>query len=268
MLSYENIVTLKDLFFFRENKVILSNLNIKIKKGSITCIVGPSGAGKTTLLKIICGQVKPNSGSVHIFNKKIDNISAYYLNKLRKNIGMLFQSGALFNNINVFENIAFPIREHTNLDENMIEDLVSIKLHAVNLMSTKSLMPAQLSGGMRRRVAFARTIALDPKLTLFDEPFAGQDPINKKILLNLIKSFNSSFKSTSIIVTHDIKTALLISNYIYIISEGKVVCEGAPDYLKKLKNEYAKQIINGSEEGPLSFQYNNINNNGNSVFNI
>ncbi|HFL8824246.1 MAG TPA: ATP-binding cassette domain-containing protein [Candidatus Azoamicus sp. OHIO1] len=238
------IIKIKNLFFTRGNKIIFENISLNIKLGKITAIMGPSGCGKTTLLRLIGGQLSQNSGEIIINEKNISNLNKTDLYKLRKNIGMLFQTGALFTDLNVYENIAFPIREHTNLPEKIIRDIVLIKLQSVGLREALNLMPSELSIGMAKRVALARTIALDPSIIMYDEPFSGQDPISMGILLKLIKSLNDSMNMTTIIVSHDVYETISISDYIYLIDNKKIISEGTSEDFKKNENKFVQHFIN------------------------
>lgn len=239
-----NIIKIKNLYFNRNEKIIFENISLNIKKGKITAILGPSGCGKTTLLKLIGNQLIQNSGEITINDKDTSKLKKKDLLEIRKNIGILFQTGALFTDLNVYENIAFPIKEHTNLPENIIRDLVLIKLQSVGLKDAINLMPSELSIGMAKRVALARSIALDPSIIMYDEPFSGQDPISMKILLKLIKSLNESMNMTSIIVSHDVCETINISDYIYIINDKKIFLEGTSEEIKNSKSKFIQNFIN------------------------
>lgn len=250
-----SIAEIEQVSFFRKEKLILDNVDIKIVKGKITAIMGPSGCGKTTLLRLIGGQIMPDRGIVRVLGNQLNNISRKDLYKLRKQMGMLFQSGALFTDLSVFENVAFPLREHTNLPEEMIKDLVLMKLEAVGLRGAISLMPSELSGGMVRRVALARAIALDPNLIMYDEPFTGQDPISMGVLVKLIKTLNNLLGLTTILVSHDIHETLSIADYVYLISNAKVVESGSPEELRNSSNPWVQQYILALPDGPVPFHY-------------
>ena len=251
-----SIVEIEKVTFLRKEKLILENIDVKIPKGKITAIMGPSGCGKTTLLRLIGGQIIPEQGGmVKVLGSQITNISRKDLYKLRRQMGMLFQSGALFTDLSVFENVAFPLREHTNLSEDMIKDLVFMKLEAVGLRGANSLMPSELSGGMVRRVALARAIILDPHLIMYDEPFTGQDPISMGVLVKLIKLLNDLLGLTTILVSHDIHETLSIADYVYLISNAKVVECGTPEELKNSSNPWVQQYILGLPDGPVPFHY-------------
>lgn len=249
------VVKMTNLAYSRGSRTIFKDINIVIPKGKITAIMGPSGTGKTTLLRLIGGQIKPDSGTIHLFNQDLGSMPDKALFEARRRLGLLFQSGALFSDLTVFENVAFPLREHCNLPEEIIRDLVLIKLEAVGLRGARNLMPAELSGGMSRRVALARTIALDPELIMFDEPFTGQDPISMGVLVDLVQRLNKAFNMTSIIVSHDIKETLSIADYVYLISEGVVAGEGTPESLIHSEDPWIKQFIQGLPDGPVPFHY-------------
>ncbi len=250
-----SIVEIEKVTFLRGEKVILDQVDVSIPKGKITAIMGPSGCGKTTLLRLIGGQILPESGVVRVFGLQISSISRKELYKIRRQMGMLFQSGALFTDLSVFENVAFPLREHTNLPEDMIKDLVLMKLEAVGLRGAHALMPATLSGGMVRRVALARAIILDPHIIMYDEPFTGQDPISMGVLVKLIKPLNDLLGLTTILVSHDIHETLSIADFVYIISKGKIVASGTPEELKNSSNPWVQQFILGLPDGPVPFHY-------------
>ena len=250
-----NIVTVKNLFFSRSSRKIFDDVSLEIQRGKITAIMGPSGTGKTTLLKLIGGQLTPGGGEIHVDGQNVHRLKTADLYTLRKRMGMLFQSGALLTDMNVFDNVAFPLREHTHLPESMIRTLVLMKLHAVGLRGARDLMPNELSGGMARRVALARAIALDPLMIMYDEPFTGQDPISMGALVHLIKALNSTLGLTSIIVSHDVQETAEIADYIYVLSEGKIVGQGTPTELRESDSEWVQQFMNGKADGPVHFHY-------------
>ncbi len=254
-----NIVTVRNLSFSRAEKKIFDNISLTIQRGKITAIMGPSGTGKTTLLKLIGGQLCPQQGSIHVHGQNVHQLRLKELYKLRKRMGMLFQSGALFTDMSVFDNVAFPIKEHTRLPDSMIRTLVLIKLQAVGLRGARNLMPNELSGGMARRVALARAIALDPMMIMYDEPFTGQDPISMGVLVHLIKKLNEILGLTSIIVSHDVQETAAIADYIYVLSDGKVVGEGTPDEIKRSDSDWVQQFMQGTPDGPVCFHYSNDN---------
>ncbi len=249
------LVEVRDLHFRRGDRPIFDGVDLDIPRGRITAIMGPSGTGKTTLLKLIAGQLRPPRGSITVDGKRIHALSRGELYRLRKRMGMLFQSGALFTDLNVFENVAFPLREHTRLPESLIRALVLMKLEAVGLRGARNLSPAELSGGMARRVALARAIALDPMMIMYDEPFAGQDPISMGVLVKLIKLLNDALGLTSIIVSHDIKETAAIADYIYLLSEGRIIARGSPQELEHCPSEWARQFIHALPDGPVPFHY-------------
>jgi len=236
--------------------VIFDNIDMDIRQGQVTAIMGPSGTGKTTLLKLIGGQLKPDAGTVHVAGENVHQLSATALYDLRRRtMGMLFQSGALLTDLSVFDNVAFPLREHTSLPESAIRQLVLLKLEVVGLRGARDLMPAELSGGMSRRVALARAIALDPEMILYDEPFTGQDPISKGVLVKLIHDMNHALGMTSVVVSHDVDETASISDYIYVISGGKVVEHGTPVNIKHSASDWVGQFMGGLADGPVPFHY-------------
>ena len=217
--------------------------------------MGPSGTGKTTLLRLISGQLRPHEGRILVGGEDVHQLSRTKLFNLRKRMGMLFQSGALLTDLTVFANVAFPLREHSNLPEDMIRDLVLMKLEAVGLRGASALYPRELSGGMARRVALARAIALDPMMLMYDEPFSGQDPISMGVLVHLIKRLNDALGLTSIVVSHDVHETSIIADYIYVLSEGRIVGQGTPNALTESSSERVRQFLNGLPDGPISFHF-------------
>jgi len=252
------ILKVKDLTYSRGDRKIFDGLQLEIPKGKITAIMGPSGTGKTTLLKLIGGQLKPDQGSIEFDGENIHQLNNAQLYEARRKMGMLFQGGALFTDINVFENVAFPIREHTNLPEKIIRAMVLIKLEAVGLRGARDLMPAELSGGMAKRVALARAIALDPFMIMYDEPFAGQDPISMGVLVKLIALLNKALGLTSIVVSHDVTEVITIADYVYIISYGKVIGRGTPKQLQEEPSPRVNQFMQGLADGPVPFHFDAI----------
>ncbi|MCW9716293.1 phospholipid ABC transporter ATP-binding protein MlaF [Avibacterium sp. 21-594] len=250
-----SFVEVKNLTFKRGERVIYDRLNLRVEQGKITAIMGPSGIGKTTLLRLIGGQLSPDRGEILVDGKDICQMSRAELYKLRQRIGMLFQSGALFTDMSTFDNVAFPIREHTNLPEQLIREMVLMKLQAVGLRGAADLMPSELSGGMARRAALARTIALDPELIMYDEPFTGQDPISMGVIVSLIKRLNQALQLTSIVVSHDVQEVLSIADYAYIIADKKVIAEGTPAELLASQDPQVQQFIKGEADGPVRFHY-------------
>jgi len=253
--SEENIVSLEHLTFSRGPRKIFNDVSFSFQRGKVTAILGPSGTGKTTLLHLIGGLLRPARGSLKVLGQEVPMLSTKRLFALRKRMGMLFQSGALFTDLTVFDNVAFPIREHTDLPESLIRDIVLMKLEAVGLRGAQALKPAELSGGMSRRVALARAIALDPEIMLYDEPFTGQDPISMGILVKLIRTLNDSLHLTSIIVSHDVKEVLSIADYVYIISGGKMIGHGTPKDIVNDHDERVDQFVHGRPDGPVPFHY-------------
>lgn len=251
----QSLIEIKNLSFKRGERVIYDNVSLCISRGQITAIMGPSGTGKTTLLRLIGGQLTPDQGHVLLDGKDLANMSRQELFAARARMGMLFQSGALFTDMTVYENVAFPIRAHTRLAEHLIAELVALKLESVGLRGTEKLMPSELSGGMNRRVALARAIALDPELIMYDEPFAGQDPIVMGVLTRLIRSLREALDLTTIIVSHDVDETMSIADYIYIVAEGKIQGEGTPDELRQHPSAFVQQFLNGQAEGPVDFQF-------------
>lgn len=249
------LIEVKNLSFNRGERVIYDNVNLKIRRGQITAIMGPSGTGKTTLLRLIGGQLSPDQGQILLDGKNIAEMSRPELFASRARMGMLFQSGALFTDMSVYENVAFPIRAHTALPEHLIQELVALKLESVGLRGAEQMMPSELSGGMNRRVALARAIALDPDLIMYDEPFAGQDPIVMGVLTRLIRSLREALELTTIIVSHDVTETLSIADYIYVVAEGKVQGEGTPEELRQHASPFVKQFLTGSVEGPVDYQF-------------
>jgi len=251
----KNLITIRDLVYRRGDRVIFNGMDIDIQRGKLTAIMGPSGTGKTTLLRLIGGQLKPDEGSVVVDGQSVPDLKYGPLYELRKRMGMLFQNGALLTDINVFDNVAFPLREHTTLSEAMIRDLVLMKLHAVGLRGARDLMPSELSGGMSRRVALARAIALDPMMIMFDEPFTGQDPISMGVLVSLLRNLTDALGLTSVMVSHDVKESLSIADYVYVISEGKVVEHGTPSSLEESTSPWVQQFIQGQSDGLVPFHF-------------
>ena len=248
------LVRVRDLHFRRGSKAIFQGLDMDVPRGGITTILGPSGTGKTTLLKMIGGQLKAERGSIEVDGLEVGKLRRRELYALRKRMGMLFQSGALLTDLSVFDNVAFPLREHTDLPESLIRHLVLMRLHAVGLRGARDLQPAELSGGMARRAALARALVFDPMMIMYDEPFTGQDPISMGVLLELIRTVNTALGLTSLIVSHDLEEALSISDYVVVISEGKVVEAGTPEALRGSESAWVQQFLNGRPDGPVPFQ--------------
>ena len=251
-----SLVKIRDVHFSWDGKRdIYSGVNLDIPEGKITAIMGPSGTGKTTMLRLIGGQLKPMQGSVEVAGEEIPKLNRKALYLARRRMGMLFQSGALLTDLSVFENIAFPIREHYNFSETMIRDIVLMKLELVGLRGARDLMPSELSGGMKRRIALARAIVLDPVLMMYDEPFTGLDPVTLGTIVTLIKELNNALGLTSIIVSHDIGETFSIADHVCILSEGKIVAAGSPEELKNSDSAFVQQFVNGDPDGPMPFHY-------------
>ncbi|RZJ85293.1 MAG: ABC transporter ATP-binding protein [Massilia sp.] len=250
-----NLVEIRDLHFAYGERSILSNLRMDFPRGKLIAVMGGSGCGKTTVLRLIGGQIRPQRGEVRVGGEAVHQLNTEGLYRLRRRMGMLFQFGALFTDLSVFDNVAFPLREHTDLPEELIRDLVLMKLNAVGLRNAHRLKPAEISGGMARRVAVARAVALDPELIMYDEPFAGLDPISMGVTANLIRNLNDALGSTSILVSHDVHECFAIADYIYFMSAGKIVAEGTPDDLRVSEDPYVKQFVNAAPDGPVPFHY-------------
>jgi phospholipid/cholesterol/gamma-HCH transport system ATP-binding protein len=250
-----NLVEIRDLQFGYGERPILSGLRMDFPRRKVIAVMGGSGSGKTTILRLIGGQLRPQAGTVSVERQQVHALSQKALYILRRKMGMLFQHGALFTDLSVFDNVAFPLREHTRLPEELIRDLVLLKLHAVGLRNAAQLKPAEISGGMARRVALARTIALDPQLIMYDEPFAGLDPISMGVTANLIRKLNDALGSTSILVSHDVHESFLIADYVYFLSQGKIVAQGTPQEMLASSDPYVKQFVHAEADGPVPFHY-------------
>jgi phospholipid/cholesterol/gamma-HCH transport system ATP-binding protein len=251
----ETIVKIRDLLFTRQDRAIFNGVDLDFKKGKITAILGPSGTGKTTLLRLIGAQLYPDKGTIEVSGQNIHKLTRKKLFEARRDIGMLFQSSALFTNLNVYENVAFPLRVHTQFKEPLIHDLVLMKLEAVGLRGAKNLQTSELSGGMARRVALARAAILDPQLIMYDEPFTGLDPIAKGVIVKLIREFNDALGITSVLVSHDVAEAIHIADFVYVISGGKVIGQGKPDEIMQNPNSDVQQFLQGLPDGAVSFHY-------------
>jgi phospholipid/cholesterol/gamma-HCH transport system ATP-binding protein len=250
-----NAVELSDVTFAYDTRTILSGISMTIPRGKVVAIMGGSGCGKTTILRLIGGQLHPQAGRVLVAGQSVPDLDREELFAMRRRIGMLFQFGALFTDLSVFENIAFTLREHTNLPDELIRDLVLMKLNAVGLRGTAQLRPAELSGGMARRVALARAIALDPMLVLYDEPFAGLDPISLGVVGQLIRELNDALGITSVVVTHDVYESLKIVDYLYFVSEGRIIAQGTPQEVHASSDPFVRQFVDGAPDGPVPFHY-------------
>jgi phospholipid/cholesterol/gamma-HCH transport system ATP-binding protein len=251
----ENLIEITDLHYSINGRKIFSGLTLNVRRGEITAIMGPSGTGKTTLLRLITGQLKADSGRIVVYGKEIAAQSQEGIYALRRRMGMLFQNGALLTDLDVFENVAFPLREHTDLSEELIRNIVLPKLQAVGLRGAWELMPAELSGGMARRVALARAISTDPELLIYDEPFAGLDPISLGVILRLVRRMNDTLALTSILVSHDVEEIATVADTSFILAGGKVVASGSPRELKDNDSELVRQFMHGSPDGPVPFHY-------------
>jgi phospholipid/cholesterol/gamma-HCH transport system ATP-binding protein len=251
----KNLVEVSDLHFAYGKHEVLKGINLTIPRGKIVAILGTSGCGKTTLLRHFGGQLRPSSGSVKFMDKVIHELDNNELYAVRREMGMMFQVSGLFSDLSVYDNLAFPMREHTDLPEEMIHDLVLMKLHAVGLRGAHALMPGELSGGMERRVALARAIALDPALIIYDEPFAGLDPISLNTIANLIRRLNDALGVTSVVVTYDLSESLKVVDYVYFIHDGVVVAEGEAKEMLDSKDPFVRQFVHAEPDGPVAFQY-------------
>ncbi|ATI47080.1 TPA: phospholipid ABC transporter ATP-binding protein MlaF [Vibrio parahaemolyticus] len=254
-MSNNDLVTVNNLTFSRGNRTIFDGIDLHVPEGKVTAIMGPSGIGKTTLLRLIGGQLYPEQGQIWFDGDNIPTLSRKKLYNARKKMSMLFQSGALFTDLNVFDNVAFPLREHTNLSEDLIRTMVLLKLEAVGLRGAAQLMPSELSGGMARRAALARAIALDPDLIMFDEPFVGQDPITMGVLVELIKDLNQALGLTSIVVSHDVPEVMSIADWVYLLADGKIIAFGTPEELSQNPDPRVQQFLQGDADGPVPFRF-------------
>ena len=248
-------IEMKDVAFAYGDLPILKNINFSIPQGNFAAVMGGSGSGKTTLMRLITGQIRPQSGQVLIEGRDLAGFSADELYEHRRRMGVLFQHGALFTDLSVFDNIAFPMRELTQLPEAVIRDLVLLKLNAVGLRGVENLMPSELSGGMSRRVALARTIALDPEIMLYDEPFTGLDPISLGVIAHLISRVNKALRSTSIMVTHDIEKSLEIVDQVIFLAHGEIMFSGSPQEMRELDSPWVRQFVGGLADGPVAYRY-------------
>ncbi len=251
----DNLIEVRDIDFSRGSRPIFKNLSLTIQRGSVTAIMGPSGTGKTTLLQLITRQLEPDRGQVFVDGTDIGPLSQSELYALRRRFGVLFQNGALLTDMSVFENVAFPIREHTRLPDRLIRHIVLTKLHAVGLRGAADLMPAQLSGGMARRVALARAIAMDPDILIYDEPFVGLDPISMGVIVKLVHEINDALGITSIVVSHDVHDVSAVADFSYVIADRTVAAAGTPAELKATSSELVRQFMNGLPDGPVGFHY-------------
>ncbi|MGV6859215.1 MAG: ABC transporter ATP-binding protein [bacterium] len=251
----DTYITVENMYFSRGGRPIFKGMDLTVPRGKVTAIMGPSGTGKTTLLKLIGGQLQPHEGRVCVDGQDVHALRRRELYALRKRMGMMFQSGALLTDLSVFENVAFPLREHFDLPEQTLSDLVMLKLQAVGLRGAAGLMPSELSGGMARRVALARAIALDPDLIMYDEPFTGLDPITMATVVTLIKRLNDALGITSLLVSHDVAETMSIADYVYLISDGKVVEGGTPSEIEHSDSPWVQQFMKALPDGPVPFHY-------------
>jgi phospholipid/cholesterol/gamma-HCH transport system ATP-binding protein len=251
----EILVDVDSVAFSYGRRPVLEGITMRVPRGKVVAIMGGSGCGKTTLLRLIGGQLRPTSGRLMVAGEPVHELDAAGLYRLRRRMSMLFQFGALFTDMTVFENVAFPLREHTTLPESMVRDLVLMKLEAVGMRGSHPLLPAELSGGMARRVALARAVVLDPALVLYDEPFAGLDPIALAVIGQLIRKLNDALGATSIVVSHDVHECLEIVDYLYFVSAGRIVAEGTPDEVRSSRDPFVRQFVHGEAEGPVPFHY-------------
>ncbi|WP_299790799.1 ATP-binding cassette domain-containing protein [uncultured Shewanella sp.] len=251
----KSLVEIRNLNFSRGEHLIFDDISLSIPKGKVTAIMGPSGIGKTTLLKLMGGQLIPDSGTVLFDGEDVHLCPRERLFSIRKRMSMLFQSGALFTDMNVFDNVAFALREHSGLSEKIIRRIVLMKLEAVGLRGTASMMPSELSGGMQRRAALARAIALEPEMVMYDEPFAGQDPVSMGVLVKLIRELSDALALTSVVISHDVQEVLSIADYVYVMADKRIIAHGTPAELKVAENPKLKQFIGGEPDGPVPFHY-------------
>jgi phospholipid/cholesterol/gamma-HCH transport system ATP-binding protein len=249
------VIEIRDLWYARGPMPIFTGLNIDIPRGKVTAIMGPSGTGKTTLLHLITRQIRPDKGTIHIDGIDIANLNQRDLYRFRRRFGMLFQNGALLTDFSVFENVAFPLREHTRLPNRLIRHIVLTKLHAVGLRGAADMMPTQLSGGMARRVALARAIVMDPEILVYDEPFVGLDPISMGVIVRLVRKMNDALGISSILVSHDVQEVGTVSDQSFLLSNGKVAASGSPDELSNTSSELVRQFMHGMADGPVAFHY-------------
>ena len=251
----DNLIEIRDLKYSRGPRAIFDGLNLSIKRGEITAIMGPSGTGKTTLLRLITRQLIPQQGAIYIDGIDIANLSQSELYQLRQRFGMLFQNGALLTDLSVFENVAFPLREHTKLSQRLIRHIVLTKLHAVGLRGAAGMMPSELSGGMARRVALARAMVMDPDILIYDEPFVGLDPISMGVIVRLVRRMNDALGITSIVVSHDVEEIATVADRSFLLSHGKVAASGSPDELRTANSDLVRQFMFGMADGPVGFHY-------------
>jgi len=251
----DNLIEIRDLHFAYGKRQVLSGLELDIPRGKVVAILGTSGCGKSTLLQLIGGALRPAKGTVKVCGEDVHALDHDGLYRLRRQIGMMFQKGGLFSDLTVFDNVAFPMREHTGLPEEVISDLVKMKLHAVGLRGAHHLFPTQLSGGMARRVALARAVALDPGLLIYDEPFAGLDPITLNVICHLIRTLSDALGGTSVVVTYDVPEALKLADYLYLMGDGKIVAHGPTDEMRRSDDPFTRQFLHAQPDGPVPFHF-------------
>ena len=255
MSAADNIVEIEGLRFAYGARPVLRNVSLRIRRGQVAAILGTSGTGKTTLLQLMGGSLRPSGGRISVCGRSVPDLDRHGLYELRRRMGMMFQKGGLFSDLSVFENIAFPMREHTTLPEEMIHDLVIMKLHAVGLRGAHRLMPGELSGGMSRRVALARAVALDPELIIYDEPFAGLDPITLNVICNLVRTLNDALGATSVIVTYDVHEAIRMADHLYLLNDGVIVAEGPTREMVESRDPFVHQFLHAEPDGPVRFHF-------------
>ena len=255
MGATQNVIEIRGLRFSYGRRAVLKGIDLDVPRGQVVAILGASGSGKTTLLQLIAGTLRPSGGNVRVFGEDVHALDRKSLYAMRRNMGMMFQKGGLFTDLTTFDNVAFPIREHTKLPEEIVNDLVVMKLNAVGLRGAKSLKPAELSGGMSRRVALARAIALDPDLIIYDEPFAGLDPITLNVVYNLIRTLNDSLGATSIVVTYDVQEALKLADHLYLLNDGVIVAHGPTQEMVESRDPFVHQFLHAEPDGPVRFHF-------------
>jgi phospholipid/cholesterol/gamma-HCH transport system ATP-binding protein len=251
----DSLVTVRGVGFSYGAREVLRGVDFEARRGRITALIGPSGTGKSTLLQIVGGQLRPSSGTVHFDGTDVHALRRDALYRLRERMGMMFQAQALLTDLSVFENVAFPLREHTRLPERVIRDIVLMKLQAVGLRGSRDLFPDQLSGGMSRRVALARAIALDPHLVMYDEPFAGMDPITLGVLMRLIRTLNDSLGLASIVVSHSVDEVMSIADDVHVLADRRILAAGSREEVRGSQDPFVRQFLSGREDGPVSFHY-------------
>lgn len=254
-VAEQPFIDIRNVAFAYGERRILKDISLSIPKGKLVAIMGGSGCGKTTLLRLLSGQYRPQQGEVSVGGERVDQMNSKALYRFRRRMGMLFQFGALFTDLSVFDNVAFPLRENTDLPDSVIRDLVMMKLAAVGLRGTQDMKTAELSGGMARRIALARAIALDPELMLYDEPFTGLDPISLGVIAHLIKKINVALGTTAIMVTHDIHHSLELADYVYFMAEGEIIASGTPQEVLSSSDPWVSQFVKGAADGPVQFAY-------------